>query len=106
MTSTVAEGTIFATPEWIENAQLADDDPRKRKAMDIWTDNMAMMLGFKVSHGIKSAPQVIAGLRPIAEPKTMEERNHNRRSFAERLRKRMDASPRDLNFTKEEREEL
>lgn len=106
MTSTVAEGTIFATPEWIENAQLADDDPRKRKAMDIWTDNMAMMLGFKVSHGIKSAPQVIAGLRPIAEPKTMEERNHNRRSFAERLRKRMDASPRDLDFTKEEREEL
>lgn len=106
MTSTVAEGTIFATPEWIENAQLADEDPRKRKAMDIWTDNMAMMLGFKVSHGIKSAPQVIAGLRPIAEPKTMEERNHNRRSFAERLRKRMDASPRDLDFTKEEREEL
>lgn len=106
MTSTVAEGTIFATPEWTENAQLADDDPRKRKAMDIWTDNMAMMLGFKVSHGIKSAPQVIAGLRPIAEPKTMEERNHNRRSFAERLRKRMDASPRDLDFTKEEREEL
>lgn len=106
MTSTVAEGTIFATPEWIENAQLADDDPRKRKAMDIWTDNMAMMIGFKVSHGIKSAPQVIAGLRPIAEPKTMEERNHNRRSFAERLRKRMDASPRDLDFTKEEREEL
>lgn len=106
MTSTVAEGTIFATPEWIENAQLADDDPRKRKAMDIWTDNMAMMLGFKVSHGIKSAPQVIAGLRPIAEPKTMEERNHNRRSFAERLRKRMDASPRDLDFTKEERDEL
>ena len=106
MTSTVAEGTIFATPEWIENAQLADDDPRKRKAMDIWTDNMAMMIGFKVSHGIKSAPQVIAGLRPIAEPKTMEERNHNRRSFAERLRKRMDASPRDLDFTKEERDEL
>lgn len=106
MTSTVAEGTIFATPEWIENAQLADDDPRKRKAMDIWTDNMAMMIGFKVSHGIKSAPQVIAGLRPIAEPKTMEERNRNRRSFAERLRKRMDASPRDLDFTKEEREEL
>lgn len=106
MTSTVAEGTIFATPEWIENAQLADEDPRKRKTMDIWTDNMAMMLGFKVSHGIKSAPQIIAGLRPIAEPKTMEERNHNRRSFAERLRKRMDASPRDLDFTKEEREEL
>ena len=106
MTSTVAEGTVFATPEWIENAQLADNDPNKRKAMDIWTDNMAMMLGFKASHGIKSAPKVIAGLRPIADPKTMEERNHNRMSFEERLRKRMDASPRDLDFTKEEREEL
>ena len=106
MTSTVAEGTVFATPEWIENAQLADNDLNKRKAMDIWTDNMAMMLGFKASHGIKSAPKVIAGLRPIADPKTMEERNHNRMSFEERLRKRMDASPRDLDFTKEEREEL
>lgn len=106
MTSTIAEGTVFATPEWIENAQLADNDPNKRKAMDIWTDNMAMILGFKASHGIKSAPKVIAGLRPIADPKTMEERNHNRMSFEERLRKRMDASPRDLDFTKEEREEL
>ena len=106
MTSTVAEGTIFATPELIENAQLADNDPNKRKAMDIWTDNMAMMLGFKLSHGIKSVPQVIAGLRPVAEPKNAQERMHNNRSFVEKVRKQLDASPRDLDFTKDEREEL
>lgn len=106
MTSTVAEGTIFATPELIENAQLADNAPNKRKAMDIWTDNMAMMLGFKLSHGIKSAPQVIAGLRPVAEPKNAQERMHNNRSFVEKVRKQLDASPRDLDFTKDEREEL
>lgn len=105
-TSTIAEGTIFAAPEWVENAQLADDNPNKRSAMDIWTDNLAMMLGFKASHGIKSAPRVIAGMRPVAEPKTMEERNHNRMSFMEGLRKQLDSSPRDLDLTKEEREEL
>lgn len=105
-TSTIAEGTIFAAPEWVENAQLADDNPNKRSAMDIWTDNLAMMLGFKASHGIKIAPRVIAGMRPVAEPKTMEERNHNRMSFMERLRKQLDSSPRDLDLTQEEREEL
>lgn len=98
-TSTIAEGTIFAAPEWVDN-------PNKRSAMDIWTDNLAMMLGFKASHGIKSAPRVIAGMRPVAEPKTMEERNHNRMSFMERLRKQLDSSPRDLDLTQEEREEL
>lgn len=96
-TSTVAEGTIFSIPEWISG----DGD-----AMDVWTDNMAMMIGFKGQHMIKSAPRVIAGLRPIADPKTMQERNHNRMSFLERLRTQLDASPRDIAFTKEEREEL
>lgn len=65
-----------------------------------------MMIGFKGQHMIKSAPRVIAGLRPIADPKTMQERNHNRMSFLERLRTQLDASPRDMAFTKEEREEL
>lgn len=65
-----------------------------------------MMIGFKGQHMIKSAPRVIAGLRPIADPKTMQERNHNRMNFVERLRKQVDASPRDMAFTKEEREEL
>lgn len=96
-TSTVAEGTIFSIPEWISG----DGD-----AMDVWTDNMAMMIGFKGQHMIKSAPRVIAGLRPIADPKTMQERNHNRMSFLERLRTQLDASPHDIAFTKEEREEL
>lgn len=96
-TSTVAEGTIFSMPKWISG----DGD-----AMDVWTDNMAMMIGFKGQHMIKSAPRVIAGLRPIENPQTMRERNHNRMSFVERLRKQVDASPRDMAFTKEEREEL
>ena len=96
-TSTIAEGTIFSVPEWISG----DAD-----AMDVWTDNMAMMLGFKGQHLIKSAPSVIAGLRPVGEPRTMQERNHNRMSFMERLRRQLDASPSDLQFSKEEREEL
>lgn len=96
-TSTVAEGTIFSIPEWING----DGD-----AMDVWTDNMSMMLGFKAQHMVKSAPRVIAGLRPIENPRTMQERNHNRMSFLERLRTQLDASPRDMAFTKEEREEL
>lgn len=105
-TSTIAEGTIFSTPEWIENSKLEDDNPNKRSAWDVWTDNMAMMLGFKGQHMVKSAPRVIAGLQPIKNPKTMQERNHNRMSFGELLRKQLDASPRDMAFTKEEREEL
>ena len=96
-TSTVAEGTIFSIPEWING----DGD-----AMDVWTDNMSMMLGFKAQHMVKSAPRVIAGLRPIENHKTMQERNHNRMTFLERLRTQLDASPRDMAFTKEEREEL
>ena len=96
-TSTVAEGTIFSIPEWING---------NGDAMDVWSDNMAMMLGFKGQHMIKSAPRVIAGLRPIENPRTMQERNQNRMSFGELLRKQLDASPRDMAFTKEEREEL
>ncbi|WP_276683157.1 helicase-related protein [Duncaniella muris] len=99
--STLAEGTIFSVPEWING----DSD-----AMDVWTDNMAMMLGFKVSHGVKSAPRVIASLRPVkpvgGRPLTQAERNHNRMDFEERLRRNLDASPGDLSFTSDEREEL
>lgn len=99
--STLAEGTIFSVPEWING----DAD-----AMDVWTDNMAMMLGFKAQHGLKSAPRVIAGLRPVkpvgGRPLTQAERNHNRMDFEERLRRNLDASPSDLSFTADEREEL
>lgn len=99
--STVAEGTVFSIPQWISG---------EGDAFDVWTDNMAMMLGFKAQHGLKSAPRVIAGLRPIkptnGRPLTQAERTHNRMNFEERLRKNMDASPNDLSFTADEREEL
>lgn len=99
--STLAEGTVFSIPEWIKG----DAD-----AMDVWTDNMAMMLGFKAQHGLKSAPRVIASLRPVkpvnGRPLTQAERNHNRMDFEERLRRNLDASPGDLSFTADEREEL
>lgn len=99
--STLAEGTVFSIPEWING----DAD-----AMDVWTDNMAMMLGFKVQHGLKSAPRYIASLRPIkpvdGRPLTQAERNHNRMNFEERLRRNLDASPSNLSFTADEREEL
>ena len=99
--STLAEGTIFSVPEWING----DAD-----AMDVWTDNMAMMLGFKAQHGLKSAPRVIASLRPVkpvgGRPLTQAERNHNRIDFEERLRRNLDASPSDLSFTADEHEEL
>lgn len=99
--STLAEGTVFSIPEWISG---------EGDAFDVWTDNMAMMLGFKASHGIKSAPRVIASLRPIkptnGRPLTQTERNHNRMSFEERLRRNLDASPSDLAFTADERAEL
>nr|DAM61229.1 MAG TPA: Type I restriction enzyme [Caudoviricetes sp.] len=99
--STLAEGTIFSVPEWI----TGDAD-----AMDVWTDNLAMMLGFKAQHGLKSAPRVIASLRPVkpvdGRPLTQAERNHNRMDFEERLRRNLDASQGDLSFTSDEREEL
>lgn len=108
--STIAEGTVFALPEWYENSKREEGDPNKQDNFDIWTDNLAMMLGFKVSHGIKSAPRVIASLRPIrpadGRPLTQAERNHNRMNFEERVRKSMDMSPNDLSFSADEREEL
>ena len=99
--STVAEGTIFSIHEWISGDQ---------DAFDVWTDNMAMMAGFKLSHAIKTAPTMIRTLRPIQptgdRPLSREERIHNNRSFAERLRERLDHSPSDIAMSKEEREEL
>lgn len=97
-TSTLAEGTIFSVPEWYQNAKLEDGDPRKRDNWDVWTDNMAMMIGFKAQHAIKSAPRVIRELRGTGARHGL--------SFNERLRQRMDASPSDLDLSKEEREEL
>lgn len=95
--STLLEGTIFSVPQWING---------EGDAVDVWTDNMAMMMGFKAQHAVKSAPRVIAGLRPVKNPTTQAERNQNRMSFAERLSRTMDASPSDIALTADEREEL
>ncbi len=104
-TSAVAEGTIFAMPAVISGQE---------SFVDAWTESMAMIVGFK-SHGlVKSAGQVIAGMRPVENPRTMEERNKNRRGFAENLKRTMDAGANkqwngnqpDVRFTKEELAEL
>ena len=52
--ATVLEGTIFSVPEWIEG---------KRDGFDVWTDNMAMMAGFKAKHMLKSAGSVLGDLK-------------------------------------------
>lgn len=104
-TSAVAEGTIFAMPAVISGQE---------SFVDAWTESMAMIVGFKGQHMVKSAGQVIAGMRPVANPRTMEERNKNRRGFAENLKRTMDAGPNkqwnaeqpDVRFTKEELAEL
>ena len=99
--STLAEGTVFSVPEWLEG----DKD-----AFDVWTDNMAMMIGFKLSHAIKSAPAVISSLRPSkprnGQPLTREERIRNRMNFEEHIRQQLDGSNAQVIFTDEEREEL
>ncbi|MBD5317863.1 MAG: hypothetical protein HDS09_01145, partial [Bacteroides sp.] len=101
LASTLAEGTVFSIPEWISGDQ---------DAFDVWTDNMAMMAGFKLSHGIKTAPAMIRSLRPVKptgdRPLSRDERIHNNKSFAERLRERLDQSSFDIAMSKEEREEL
>ena len=104
-TSAVAEGTIFAMPSWMFGNE---------SFVDAWTESMAMIVGFKGQHMVKSAGQVIAGMRPVANPRTMEERNKNRRGFAENLKRTMDAGANkqwnanqpDVRFTKEELAEL
>lgn len=93
---TVAEGTIFSIPEWMDG---------QRDAMDIWTDNMAMMAGFKVQHLFKSAPRRIAELSSRDNPQDMSGRNQNRRGFESRLRQMLDGRP-ELALTADERAEL
>ena len=87
--STLAEGTVFSIPEWISG---------QGDAFDVWTNNMAMMLGFKASHAIKSAPRVLDALRTDGKRYGF--------SFKERLNKQMEASPSDAGFTSEEFYEL
>ena len=131
---TVAEGTIFAVPEIINTygqyddliSSLADEaspnyiaDEQERAAkieelrnsrgdalMDVWTDNMAMIAGFKVQHLVKSAPRVIRELSSVDSPRTQQERIHNRMGFEGRLRKALDGSRPDLALTEDEKKEL
>lgn len=85
--STVAEGTIFSIPEWIEG---------NRDAMDVWTDNMAMMAGFKTQHLLKSVPRVIGELSASKNGKA---------GFETRLRSILDGRG-DLALTSDEKAEL
>lgn len=94
--ATMAEGTIFSVPEWIEG---------DRDAFDVWTDNMAMMVGFKAKHTIKSAGSVLGDLKASFDSPANGQKN--RLDFESRLRMRMDApSDGGLALTKGEAAEL
>lgn len=94
--ATIAEGTIFSVPEWIEG---------DRDAFDVWTDNMAMMAGFKAKHIVKSAGGVLGDLKASFDSPT--NGSKNRLDFESRLRIRMDApSDGGMALTKDETAEL
>lgn len=94
--ATLAEGTIFSVPEWIEG---------KRDAFDVWTDNMAMMVGFKAKHMLKSAGGVLGDLKASFDSPTNGQKN--RLDFESRLRQRMDApSDGGMALTEDEKAEL
>ena len=94
--ATMAEGTIFSMPEWIEG---------DRDAFDVWTDNMAMMVGFKAKHIVKSAGGVLGDIKASFDSPTNGQKN--RLDFESRLRMRMDApSDGGLALTKDEEAEL
>ena len=122
--STLAEGTIFSAPEFISTYNdygnlinslsdkespnyIADEQQRAEKIaqlkeqrgdamMDVWTDNMAMMAGFKVQGMLKSAPARIAQLASSKGTKA---------SFETRLRSILDGHE-GLALTKDEQREL
>lgn len=122
--STVAEGTIFSVPEMfnaLDNAeefinQLSDEnspyyiaDEKERQVeidrirenrngtiMDVWTDNLAMIAGFKTQHALKSAPRVISELANSKAGKA---------GFETRLRRILDGQP-ELSLTDDEKREL
>lgn len=121
---TVAEGTIFAVPEFINTYgqydalinslsdknspnYIADEQERAAKIeelrnsrgdalMDVWTDNMAMIAGFKAQHMLKSAPRVIGELAASRKGKA---------GFETRLRSILDGHG-DLALTEDEKKEL
>jgi N12 class adenine-specific DNA methylase/DNA repair protein RadC len=94
--ATLAEGTIFSVPEWIEG---------ERDAMDVWNDNMAMIVGFKAKHMLKSAGGVLGDLKASFDSPTNGQKN--RLDFESRLRQRMDApSDGGMGLTEDEKAEL
>lgn len=94
--ATMAEGTIFSVPEWIEG---------DRDGFDVWTDNMAMMVGFKAKHILKSAGGVLGDLKASFDSPANGAKN--RLDFESRLRMRMDTpSDGDMALTKDEEAEL
>lgn len=94
--ATMAEGTIFSVPEWIEG---------DRDGFDVWTDNMAMMVGFKAKHILKSAGGVLGDLKASFDSPA--NGTKNRLDFESRLRMRMDApSDGGIALTKDEEAEL
>lgn len=94
--ATIAEGTIFSVPEWISG---------ERDAFDVWSDNMAMMVGFKAKHMLKSAGGVLTDLKASFDSPT--NGSKNRLDFESRLRMRMDApSDGGMALTKDEQAEL
>ncbi len=128
---TVAEGTIFSTPEFISTYSdynglinslsdknspnyIADEQEREAKIeqlrkergdamMDVWTDNMAMMVGFKGQHLIKSAPRRIAELASTPQDRYGHE---IKAGFETCLRNVLDGNRQDLALTRDEKEEL
>ena len=97
-TSVLAEGTIFAAPELIENARLADGDPNKRSGWSIWAGSLGTMAGFKGKHLIESAPRVLAELRTDGARRGV--------GFEGRLRNMLDRTPADLQMTNADLQEL
>ena len=122
---TLAEGTIFAVPELVQKAEeynnfidslsdenspnyIADEQQRAAKIeelrnqrgeamQDVWTDNMAMMAGFKLQHMIKSVPERIAEYKRLGKGKA---------GFETRLRMMLDGTRPDLVLTDDEKAEL
>lgn len=88
--STVAEGTIFAVPDMIKAAK--EDE----SVMDVWSDSMMMIAGFKVHGMLKSAPRRIMELAGSKNTKA---------GFETRLRGILEGEP-GLDLTADERAEL
>lgn len=130
--STVAEGTIFAAPEMISTAReynkaiaaLSDpnspsyiENERERsKAIaalreekgaaitDVWTDNQAMILGFKL-HGLAKTGGKFTTTTVADRIAKLRGERGVREGFETRLRRALDGQP-GLQLTKDEREEL